>query len=109
MRKITPSEYLKSAMQGFKVLPADVCDHLLKTMHNSEGVWGAVYIPESIPQKYHARMQATWTVMAFKILFAKAVQKYTLMQRHKMLCDALEHNKMLCDVLKNVGRESAGR
>ena len=104
---MTPSEYLKLAMQDLKVLPADWCDYILKIMHDG-GKWGVVYIPESIPQKYYSRMQVTWTVMAFKILFANAVQKYTLIQRHKMLCDVLKNNEMLYGAIKNA-RESAGR
>ena len=101
MEKITPSEYLKLARQDFKNLPADVCDDLLKQAHNSEGGWNILYILESIPKKYHARMQAVWAVMVFKILFTNATHKYTLLQRHKMLSDALKYTG-------NV-RESAGR
>jgi len=88
---VTPSQYLKAARQDFKNLPADICNDLLN------GEWSAakhiLYIPDYIPSKYHARMQATWTVMVFKILFANATNRYSLIQRHKMLQNALTMHK----------------
>ena len=101
MATFTPSEYLKLARQDFKDLPADVCNDLLQVADKSDGGWHILYIPGYIPQKYHARMQAAWTAIAFRILFAGATDKYTLMQRHEML------NKVF-RCIGNV-RESAGR
>jgi len=92
---ITPSEYLKLAGQDFQNLPAGVCNTLLELAKNSDGGVNVISIPDYISKKYHARMQAAWTVMAFKILFANATNKYSLIQRHKMLRNALVMQKCL--------------
>ncbi len=85
---ITPSQYLKAARQDFKNLPADACDELLDMMDSNSG-WHELFIPDYIPQKYHARMQKTWTLMVFLILTRNATRKYSLVRRHNMLKNAL--------------------
>ncbi len=86
---ITPSQYLKSARRDFKLLPADVCDEILDGVMKSDSGVQRLDVPGYIPAKYHARMQAAWTTMIYKILFANASRKYSLVQRHKILQKSL--------------------
>lgn len=80
-----PTEYLNAARQDFFNLPADVCDSILARVDRLGVGIQYLAIPDSIPKKYHARMQAVWTVMIYKILFANATRKYTLQQQHQIL------------------------
>lgn len=85
----TPSQYLRSARQDFENLPADVCDRILDRAVKHGGGIQYLAVIDSIPKKYHARMQAVWTVMVYNILFANASRKYSLIQRHKILQKSL--------------------
>ena len=86
---MTPSQYLKLVRQDFQHLPADICDMELENAEKSASGLAAFDIPSYIPAKYHARMQATWKVMLFGILFVNATRKYSLIQRHKLLQKSL--------------------
>lgn len=86
---MTPSKYLKSAKQDFQHLPADICDEVLAGVENADSGAQVLALPDCIPAKYHARMQQTWTVMVYRILFERASRKYSLMQRHKILQKSL--------------------
>lgn len=84
-----PAEYLRNARQEFENLPADICDKILDGVCNADTGAQCLYIPDDIPARYHSRMQAAWTAMAYKILFANALRKYSLVLRHKILQKSL--------------------
>jgi len=86
---IKPSQYLQSARRDFVNLPADVCDEILDDVEKAERGMQVLPIIYEIPVKYHARMNKVWTLMVYKILFANATKKYTLVQRHKILQKSL--------------------